>query len=364
MPPNKGALEATTPSGVIEGFFGRTWPTAARLACAQFLRAHGFDFYIYAPKADRYLRRAWAQPKPQDEIDLLAALSAGYRDARLRFGVGLSPYEIYLDYGATARAALRRKVAQLDQVGTQLLCILFDDMRGDVPNLADIQARVIADITGWSSATAFIVCPTYYSDDPALEQIFGQAPAGYLQDLGRRLDPAIDIFWTGERVCSTGYSDPHLERVAQRLGRKPFIWDNNIANDGKLRCSHLYLDPGAMGWSLNPRLTNGIAINPMNQPYLSHLPLATYASLLGDETSSLSATSFEAHLRSLRGAPLAAAILEDLDLFQNRGLTEIDDAARERLIKRYRQFEPDVCAHEIVAWLAGEYRFDPNCLTQ
>ncbi|HXP65836.1 MAG TPA: beta-N-acetylglucosaminidase domain-containing protein [Steroidobacteraceae bacterium] len=351
------------PSGVIEGFFGKTWPDAARLACAPFLRAYGFDFYIYAPKADRYLRRAWAEQKPQPEIDRLAALSEGIRGNGLRFGVGLTPYEIHLDYGTAARAALERKVAQLDQVGVDILCILFDDMRGDVPGLADTQARVIADITARSSAGSFIVCPTYYSDDPVLERLFGKAPAGYLQDFGRRLDPAIDVFWTGARVCSAGYSDAHLDNVAERLGRKPFIWDNNVANDGKVRSSHLYLDPNSMGWSMNPQLTTGVAINPMNQPCLSRLALANYASLLRAKDATRDEAGFESNLRSLCSAPLAAAILEDLDLFQNRGLTEIDNPGRERLIEKYRRFEPDDCALEIIAWLRDEYRFDPNCLT-
>ena len=352
------------PRGVIEGFFGKTWPDAARLACAEFLRAHQFDFYIYAPKADRHLRRAWAQPKPQEEIRQLAALSAGFRAKGLRFGLGLTPFEMHIDYGPAARAALQRKVAQLDAVGIDMLCILFDDMRGDVANLSDIQTRVIADITQWSSAQAFIVCPTYYSDDPVLERIFGRAPPAYLENFGRSLDPAIDVFWTGEQVCSAGYSDAHLIDVADRLGRKPFIWDNNIANDGKVRSSHLYLDPKSMGWSLDPRLTTGIAINPMNQPSLSRIALANYASLLSNGATPLRETAFEAHVRSICGPPLAAAILQDVDLFQNRGLNAIADAARERLVEKYRQFASDGCATEIVAWLAGEYRFDPNCLTE
>ncbi|HEY2662942.1 MAG TPA: beta-N-acetylglucosaminidase domain-containing protein [Candidatus Binataceae bacterium] len=355
--------QPTPPKGVIEGFFGKTWSDTARLACAQFLPSYGFDFYIYAPKADRYLRRAWAQPKPPEEIEQLAALSAGIRANGLRFGVGLTPYEIYLDYGSGARAALQHKVAQLDQAGIDMLCILFDDMRGDVPQLADIQARVIADITEWSAAASFVVCPTYYSDDPVLERIFGRAPPDYLENFGRNLDPAIGVFWTGKQVCSAGYSDAHLIDVADRLGRRPFIWDNNIANDGKVRSSHLYLDLKSMGWSLDPRLTSGVAINPMNQASLSRIALAGYASQLSATGTSLREMPLESHLRSICGTPLAAAILEDLDIFQNRGLSKIDDTNRRRLVEKYQLFEPNGCALEIIAWLKGEYRFDPNCLT-
>jgi hyaluronoglucosaminidase len=352
------------PRGVIEGFFGKAWPDAARRECAQFLRAYGFDFYIYAPKADRSLRRAWAQAKPQDEIQQLASLAAEFRREGVRFGVGLTPFELHLDYGSAARAALRRKVAQLDETGIDLLCVLFDDMRGDVANLAHVQARVIADIAQWSSARAFAVCPTYYSDDPILERVFGQAPQDYLENFGRSLDPAIDIFWTGEKICSAGYSDAHLSRVADRLGRKPFIWDNNLANDSKLRCSHLYLDPKSMGWYLNPRLTTGIAINPMNQPSLSRIALATYASLLDGAGTPPREISFATRVAAVCGTRLAAALLEDLDLFQNRGLNAIDRAFRERLIEKYQRLQPDDCATEIVAWLKEEYRFDPNCLTE
>jgi hyaluronoglucosaminidase len=351
------------PGGVIEGFFGKTWPDAGRLECAQFLRAYGFDFYIYAPKADRYLRRAWAQSKPQQEIEQLARLSAGFRRQGLRFGIGLTPFEMHLDYGSAARAALQRKVAQLDDVGIDILCILFDDMRGDVPSLADLQARVIADITGWSSAKAFVACPTYYSDDPVLERVFGQAPPAYLENFGRNLDPAIDVFWTGEKICSAGYSDAHLLGVADRLGRKPFLWDNNIANDSKARCSHLYLDPKSMGWSLDPRLIAGIAINPMNQPGLSRIALANYASLLRRGTS-LGETSFESHLRSICAPLIASEILEDLDLFQNRGFNVLDQSVRDSCIAKYRQFEADGCALEVVAWLKDEFRFDSSCLTE
>jgi hyaluronoglucosaminidase len=351
------------PSGVIEGFFGKTWPDSARLECAQFLRANGFDFYIYAPKADRYLRRAWAQRKPQQEIEQLASLSTGFRTHGLRFGIGLTPFEMHVDYGSTARAALQRKVAQLDEIGLDILCILFDDMRGDAPNLVDIQARVIADITDWSSARSFIACPTYYSDDPVLERVFGEAPPDYLGNFGRNLDPAIDVFWTGQKICSDGYPDAHLGNVADRLGRQPFIWDNNIANDGKVRSSHLYLDPKSMGWRLDRRLTKGVAINPMNQPGLSIIALANYASLLSAPGTPAYETSFESHVRAICPPHLAAAILEDLDLFQG-GLTKIDPSARQRLTDKYQQLEPARPALEIVAWLNDGYRFDPNCLTE
>jgi hypothetical protein len=56
-------------------------------------------------------------------------------------GIGLTPFEIYLDYDSRAEAALRSKVLQLNEVQADMLCILFDDMRGDVADLPDLHGR-------------------------------------------------------------------------------------------------------------------------------------------------------------------------------------------------------------------------------
>jgi len=37
---------SSPPLGVIEGFFGKPWSDAERVACAEFLQPRGFDFYV------------------------------------------------------------------------------------------------------------------------------------------------------------------------------------------------------------------------------------------------------------------------------------------------------------------------------
>jgi hyaluronoglucosaminidase len=350
---------ASPPIGLIEGFFGRPWSGAARKAYAGFLSSRGFDFYIYAPKAVRYLRRGWRECFPPAALGHLTELSKTYRAMRVRFGVGLTPFEIHLSYDADAKAALRAKVEQLNEIGVEILCVLFDDMRGDIPRLAECQTRIVSDITGWSHAESCIVCPTYYSDDPILERVFGKAPAKYLESLGRGLDPRVDVFWTGEEVCSSEYSSRHLEQIAERIGRKPFIWDNHIANDGRTRCSQLYLDFWSQGWSLDAESVAGMAINPMCEPQLSRIPLASFGGF-----NSRDGDEFAAKVLSLCGAALGKAIIGDLNLFQNQGLSRLDVSMRVELIDKYRHFEPDPYALEIGAWLRGEYEFDPSCLTE
>jgi hyaluronoglucosaminidase len=351
------------PLGVIEGFFGRPWGNGARLALAPFLRARGCEFYLYAPKADRYLRRQWREPIPPGQLAQLAALCAGYQQCGMKFGIGLTPFELHHDYSGGVREDLRNKVRQLNSIGIDILCVLFDDMHGAVPQLAQLQARAVLDVSGWTTAPSLMLCPTYYCDDPLLARVFGPPPVRYLEELGAALDPAVNIFWTGQRVCSSGYPDWHLEQVAERLGRKPFIWDNHIANDGRERCAHLFLDIGATGWSLSRGRVAGLVINPMNQPALSRLPLAALAArFLGTPTGGQ--MGFEALARSLYGDALGAELAAACDQFQNQGIAALDESERQSLIEKFCRYEPERCAAEVVSWLRGEYEFDPQCLLE
>jgi len=350
-------------SGVIEGFFGKPWGWAERLSCADFLRDCGYQFYIYAPKADPYLRRRWREPIPAQTLQHLSDLSVRYRECGLSLGIGLTPFEIYLNYDATAQMSLRAKVRQVNDIGAGVLCILFDDMRGDVEGLPGLQARVIADVCDWSNADRFMVCPTYYSYDSRLAREFGRPPKAYLRDFGRNVDSRIDVFWTGEKVISDGYSAAHLADVADVIGRKPFIWDNYISNDSKVRTNHLFLDPSMGSWQLPVDLAAGLAINPMNQPHLSRIALRRYRHLLaaqpGEGRSEVPGDIY----RDLCGAPFAEHLLSDSDLLQKTGLTQMDTGTRGRLLNFYGTQESNPYAQEIAAWLRGEYAFDPQCLT-
>jgi hypothetical protein len=234
-------------------------------------------------------------------------------------------------------------------------------MRGDVPGIAELQARVVAEITGWSSARRFMVCPTYYSYDARLTREFGIPPQAYLKDLGRLLDPGIDCFWTGEKIISHGYSAEHLAEVASDLGRKPFIWDNHIANDAKTRSNHLYLDPSADSWSLAMSAAAGLAINPMNQPHLSRIALRGYRYLLTTGPNLRSA--LPGICRELAGPDVAELLIEDLGPLQNEGLSRLEEALRRRLLERYEREAGNPYADEVAAFLRGEYVFDPQCLT-
>jgi hypothetical protein len=187
---------------VIEGFYGRQWRWSDRRDYAQFLLANGFEAYVYAPKGDSFLRSRWRESHPDDSWQQLLGLAAHYRLHGLRFGLGLSPLGLNHGYNALDRDALRVKVESINALKLDILCILFDDAQANIDGLAARQLRIIDDISAQSNAKQIIVCPSYYSFDPVLEQVFGTMPANYLEDLGRGLDAACGVVWTGNTVGS------------------------------------------------------------------------------------------------------------------------------------------------------------------
>jgi hypothetical protein len=349
--------------GVIEGFFGKSWEWCERADYASFLRTSGYSFYIYAPKDDPFLRKRWREPCPEEQLQHLESLAQIFRAQQVHFGVGLSPFEAYRDYSRDTKKILQDKVRSLNPFSSDVLAVLFDDMRGDLPDLARNQIEMLTDIREVSSAKRIVFCPTYYSYDPILERVFGAMPERYLEDLGAGLDPTIDIFWTGPRVCSTEYPRQHLEEVASRLQRKPFLWDNYPVNDSKKMSPFLHLRPFENRGSELADLLSGHAVNPMKQPYLSYLPLATLPHSYARGGVYDPFQELKASVGTYCGEEVGAFIVEDLPLFQDVGLAALSAEQRQHLTARYSRFVQNPFCAEIVRWLEGKYEFDPACLT-
>lgn len=340
--------------GLIEGFYGRPWSWDERRSTIEALAPHDYRFYLYAPKADAFLRKRWQEPHPADHLHHLQDLSRFAGECGVRFGVGLSPYALHEDFGQAQRETLVRKLAELDAVGIQDLGILFDDMRGDLPDLAVRQARIVDWIAHHTGAGRLIVCPTYYTDDPVLDRVFGARPPGYLRELGALLDPSIGIFWTGEEVCSREISAGHIERVSEEIGRAPFLWDNYPVNDGQRMSQYLHLRAFT---GRRPEIAGRIAahgVNPALQSTLTRIPALTLVESyrLGERYAYGSAFLRAAH--EVLGEPLARMLYEDVLVLQDIGLDRLGDRVG-HLRDRYGAIDHPA-AREIIAWLDGEYR--------
>ena len=209
----------------------------------------------------------------------------------------------------------------------------------------------VADRTG---ADRILVCPSYYSDDPVLDRVFGRRPAGYLERLGALLDPAIEVFWTGEEVVSREYSVGHLRRVAEQLGRKPFLWDNYPVNDGQRMSQYLHLRgftgrPAAIGSHIA-----GHGINPALQPTLTRIPALTLAESYRSGEEYRYGAAFRNAAVQVLGEELGERVREDLLILQDVGLDRLGE--KEAWLRERYAGVDHAGAREIIAWLDGEYR--------
>ncbi|CAN5603048.1 hypothetical protein BH23GEM10_BH23GEM10_12920 [soil metagenome] len=226
-------------------------------------------------------------------------------------------------------------------------------MRGDVPGLAERQAEIVAWAADRTSADRLIVCPTYYTDDPVLDRVFGARPDGYLERLGELIAPAIEIFWTGEEVCSREFSTGHLQRVTEQLGRKPLLWDNYPVNDGQRMSQYLHV----RGFTGRPAAIAGhIAghgINPALQPTLTRVPALTLADSYAQGDAYEYGVSQQRAASAVLGDELGRMLHEDTLVLQDVGLDRLGE--KERMLRDRYEGVDHAGAREIIAWLDGAY---------
>ena len=245
---------------------------------------------------------------------------------------------------------LAAKLAVLALLKPDDLAILFDDMRGDVPDLAERQAAIVHYAAERGIADRIFCCPSYYSDDPILDVAFGARPSFYLEQIGRLLDPAIRIFWTGEEVCSREYTLGHLAALPGRSAQAG-IWDNYPVNDGARMSQHLHLRgfTGRPGSIAGPVAAHGI--NPASQPLLSRIPALTLAKAMPRATPTNIAPPSTAPRGRCSATSWPKGSPRPLTL-QDRGLDRLAER-RAVLRTRYAAFDHPA-AREILAWLDGQ----------
>lgn len=74
----------------------------------------------------------------------------------------------------------------------------------------------------------FLFCPTQYCSKRAIPTV---TESEYLNTIGQKLSPEIDILWTGSKVISKILTAEEIQEITEVLKRKPLIWDNLHAND-------------------------------------------------------------------------------------------------------------------------------------
>ncbi len=347
--------------GIIEGFYGRQWRWDQRNALPSELARWGYTSYIYAPKGDSSLRSRWRDDFDKEHFSQLRHLSDTASEAGIAWGLGLSPAGLQTKFGPDDRRDLSRKVEQIAALKPASLWILFDDLPAGVPQLAARQLEVIDAVRQQLPDLPLAMCPSYYSEDPVLEELFGACPADYFSALNAGLADDVDILWTGAKVISPSYSAADMHRAAAILGRKPLLWDNYPVNDGRKSSRFLNTLPFKGRPPELAQWCRGHYVNPMNQYHLSLLPLMSLAGVY-TESSRSREERFEDALATLP-APLAAILSRHAEAFQYQGLDEMSPTEKQLLAHSSAAINHPAAA-ELAAWLREEYRFDPGCLTE
>jgi hyaluronoglucosaminidase len=348
--------------GVVEGFYGEAWSWKERHASLGFLASRGFSHYLYAPKADRSLRRDWRQAPLPSSVQRLEDFAAACQAGGLHFGIGLSPLGLHETWDQQGRADLRARLRSLAALKIDQLAILFDDMPGSFPDLARTQAEILSFVADCGVCPQLQMCPTYYSDAAILDKVFGERPPKYLEDLGEALDPGVDVFWTGPEICSPSYSQEHLAAVRGKLGRRPVLWDNYPVNDGPRMCRRLHLGAPDRPFGLQEEAA-GIFMNPMNQPHLSRVTLDAVGDSLQSHTEITNRSQATAEaLHRVFPATLAELLVRDWRQFGAEGLDGISPAASIRLVEEYTAIDHPAAA-EVVHWLQGHSVVSADILT-
>ncbi|KAM9324809.1 protein O-GlcNAcase [Gastrophryne carolinensis] len=252
--------------GVVEGFYGRPWTMEQRKELFRRLQKWGLNTYLYAPKDDYKHRMFWREMYSVEEADQLMTLISAAQDFGIEFIYAISPGLDITFSNQKEVLTLKRKLDQVTQFGCKSFALLFDDIDHNMcpadkevfSSFAHAQVSITNEIYQYlGEPETFFFCPTEYCGTFCYPNV-AQSP--YLQTVGEKLLPGIDVLWTGPKVVSKEISVDSIEEVSKIIKRPPVIWDNIHANDYDQK--RLFLGPyKGRSTELIPRL-KGVLTNP------------------------------------------------------------------------------------------------------
>ncbi|HNQ88954.1 MAG TPA: beta-N-acetylglucosaminidase domain-containing protein [Verrucomicrobiota bacterium] len=256
-------------AGVVEGFYGRPWALVERHRLFGWLRDAGLNTYLYAPKDDLKHRTLWRELYTESEAAALGNLVCACRTSGIRFIYALAPGLDVEFARETDWIALERKLDQLRGIGCCDFALLWDDIpaalseadraRFGTPALA--QAAITNRVWNLRKAEGepgrLLFCPTVYCGQMAGGDV---GSCAYLREIGERLDPGIELLWTGPDIIAGEISMDSIHELGAVVRRTPVLWDNLHAND--YDAQRLHLGP----YSGRPRelreAIGGVLLNP------------------------------------------------------------------------------------------------------
>uniref|UniRef100_A0A3P8QI33 protein O-GlcNAcase n=1 Tax=Astatotilapia calliptera TaxID=8154 RepID=A0A3P8QI33_ASTCA len=268
-------------SGVVEGFYGRPWTMEQRTELFKREQKWGLNTYLYAPKDDYKHRMYWRDLYAAEEAEQLTSLISAAKQHDVEFVYAISPGLDITFSNPKEVAALKRKLDQVKEFGCRSFSLLFDDIETEMcpadkqafSSFAHAQVAITNEVyMHLGEPEVFLFCPTDYCAvfcTPSVTQ------SSYLNTVGEKLLPGIDVLWTGPKVVSHKISVESIEEVSSVLKRAPVIWDNIHANDYDPQ--RLFLGPYKdRPTDLIPKL-KGVLTNPNCEFYPNFVAVHTLA---------------------------------------------------------------------------------------
>ena len=215
--------------GVIEGYFGRPWRHDERKRALKVCGFSGSPWFHYAPRPMPICGDAGRTTAGHHGRGL-ADLSAHCCRLGVRFGVGLSPVQ------AVPRLLQQREGLRREDPGARR-----DRNRrpGDPVRRRAAMYRIWRHAKPRSSTPRWTPLARAGSDvsDLLLRRRdagcrLGERPTGYLEDLGRRLDPRVGVYWTGRDLRPRSSARATSRAWPTRCSANRRLWDNYPVNDG------------------------------------------------------------------------------------------------------------------------------------
>lgn len=256
--------------GSVEGFYGKPWSHRDRLAQLKFYGENKLNTYIYGPKDDPYHSSPnWRKPYPEQEAKQIRELAEVAKKYKVDFVWAIHPGQD-IKWNEEDFQNLLSKFNMMYDLGVRSYAVFFDDISGEGTNphrQAELLNRLNTEfVQAKGDVTPLIMCPTEYNKSWA-----NPKPDGYLCILGEKLDPSVQIMWTGDRVCDDITMET-LNWINERIKRPTYIWWNFPVTDYVRH--KVLLGPS---YGLDTKATNrdmaGFVSNPMENAEASKVAL-------------------------------------------------------------------------------------------
>jgi hyaluronoglucosaminidase len=265
--------------GVVEGFSGSPWPPAARLAMIPFLARHKMNFFLHAPADDPHVRTQWRDALPRKVLAHLRDLADTCALEQIDFAYGLRPGDTIQYADVEDGRLLAARVDAVRALGVRRFALLFDNLPTDLRYPRDREA--FPDLAAAQAAVANRLLGRLRTSDPFATLYFlptepwGTGDSPYRRSLRERLDPAVELFWTGQAVVASTLGEAEATAAAGRFGRVPVFWDNYPVN--YYSPHRVFLGPVRGRAPEAAERLAGFVSNPMALPEASKIALATAA---------------------------------------------------------------------------------------